>query len=226
MGKTKAHTRYKNKANKVVPGVTTIIGGNLGWNTQVLIAWARRTALAGEDPDKVRDKAADIGTLAHALIEEHITTSAPHLEPVIAEKAEYSQNDLDIAENAFLAYLEWENRMGIDLTDERVRAEERLVSEWLQYGGTLDFIAPIQGVLSLIDFKSTNGLYPEHRIQLAAYGWLYEENYGEALPLHLLQVSKTEGDFHHHKFDDLSDEFEVYRLLRRIHALGLAIKKR
>jgi len=222
--KTKAHTRYKNKEGKIVPSVTTIIGGNLGWNKGALIGWTRKMALQGIDPSKERDEAADIGTLAHALIEEHITTLAPHLDVISVERELYSPANLDKAENAFLSYLSWEEQSNIDLTDPRVQTEVRLVSEWLQYGGTLDFIAPVNGVLSLVDFKSSNAIYPEHRIQLAAYEWLYEEEYGEEIPTHLLQVSKEEGDFHHHQFVDLTNEMEIFRLLARLHQLHKIVK--
>jgi len=222
--KTKAHTRYKNIEGKVVPSVTTIIGGNLGWNKGALIGWSRKMALQGIDPNKERDEAADIGTLAHALMEEHITTTAPHLESVFVDKDLYSPANLAKAETAFLAFLSWVEQYNVDLTDPRVQSEVRLVSEWLQYGGTLDLIAPIDGVLSLVDFKSTNALYAEHRIQLAAYEWLCEEEYGEVIPTHLLQVSKDEGDFHHHTFADLSDEMEIFRLLVRLHKLHKVVK--
>ena len=222
--KTAAHTRYKNAEGKVIPSVTTIIGNNLGWNKGALMGWARKMALQGIDPNKERDEAADIGTLAHALMEEYITTTAPHLEPVRVDKSLYSPANLDKAETAFLAFLEWVNQYNVDLTDTRVQSEVRLVSEWLQYGGTLDLIAPVDGILSLVDFKSTNALYAEHRIQLSAYEWLYEENYGEAIPTHLLQVGKDEGDFHHHKFADLSNELEVFRLLIRLQQLQKVVK--
>lgn len=222
--KTKAHTRYKNKEGKVVPSVTTIIGGNLGWNKGALIGWTRKMALQGIDPSKERDEAADIGTLAHALIEEHITIISPHLDVVSVDKDLYSPANLKKAETAFQSYLMWEEQNNVDLTDSRVQTEVRLVSEWLQYGGMLDLIAPIDGVLSLIDFKSTNALYPEHRIQLAAYEWLCEEEYGEEIPTHLLQVSKEEGDFHHHQFVDLSKEMEIFRLLCRLHQLHKAVR--
>jgi len=222
--KTKAHTRYKNAEGKVVPSVTTIIGGNLGWNKGALIGWARKMALQGIDPNKERDEAADVGTLAHALIEEYITDKAPHLEVVPLDRDLYAPANLEMAMNAFNAFVNWEEQYEVDLTDERVRAEERLVSEWLQYGGTLDLIAPVSGELALIDFKSTNDLYAEHRIQLAAYEWLYEENYGEAVPTYLLQISKDAADFHHHHFADLSNELEIFRLLARIHDLHKVVK--
>jgi hypothetical protein len=181
-------------------------------------------ALQGIDPNKERDEAADIGTLAHALMEEHITITAPRLEPVLVDKDLYSPVNLAKAETAFLAFLNWVEQYNVDLTDPRVQSEVRLVSEWLQYGGTLDLIAPVDDILSLVDFKSTNALYAEHRIQLAAYEWLYEETYGEMIPTHLLQVSKDEGDFHHHSFADLSNEMEIFRLLARLHQLHKVVK--
>jgi hypothetical protein len=222
--KTKAHTRYRNEEGKIVPSVTTIIGSNLGWNKGPLIAWARREALAGNDPEKQKDEAADIGTLAHALIEEYITDKAPHLEIVPVDRDLYSPHNLEQAENAFDAFKVWEEKYNVDITDERTRSEERLVSEWFQYGGTLDLIAPIDGVLSLIDFKSTNAVYPEHRIQLAAYQWLYEEHYGISPPTHLLQIGKEEPTFHHYQYPDLSSEFAVFKALIHINGLRKQIK--
>ncbi len=222
--KTKAHTRYKNDDGKVIPSVTTIIGGNLGWNKGALIGWSRKMALQGIDPNKERDEAADVGTLAHALIEEYITEKAPHLEVVPVDRDLYAPANLEMATNAFDAFVEWEEQYKVDLTNPVVQAESRLHSEWFQYGGTLDLIAPMDGVLSLIDFKSTNDLYVEHRIQLAAYEWLYEENFGEAVPTHLLQVSKDAADFHHHSFADLSGEMEAFRILVRLHQLHKTLK--
>ena len=64
--KQKVHTKYYLADGTQVPSVTTIIGGQLGWNKRMLMAWSKREAAAGRDPDKVRDKAADIGTLAAA----------------------------------------------------------------------------------------------------------------------------------------------------------------
>lgn len=222
--KTKAHTRYKNAEGKVIPSVTTIIGGNLGWNKGALIGWARKMALQGIDPNKERDEAADVGTLAHALIEEYITEKAPHLDVVPVDRDLYSAANMEMARVAVEAFVLWEDQYEVDLTDPRVQVELRMVSEWFQYGGTLDLLAPVGNIFSLIDFKTTNALYAEHRIQLSGYEWLYEENFGEAVPTHLLQVSKDAADFHHHTFADLSNELEIFRLLIRLHQLHKLVK--
>lgn len=208
MRKTQAHTVYRSRDGKAVPGVTTIINSNLGWNKNVLVAWARRTALAGEDPDKVRDAAADIGTLAHHLIRCHLLDIKP-------DTSDYSSNTIDRAENAFLAFLEWESMHRL----KALEIEESYVSEVYRYGGTLDLVAQVDQQLALVDFKSSNGVYAEHRIQLAAYLQLRRESYGEALVPHLLQIGKDDGAFHHHRFNSLQREWEVFRCCLRLHQL-------
>ena len=68
---TKQHTVYKTSDGERLPGVTTVIN-ELGWNKNMLIAWSRREALAGNDPNKIKDEAAKPGTLTHSFIEGHI----------------------------------------------------------------------------------------------------------------------------------------------------------
>lgn len=222
--KSKVHTRYRNTANKIVPSVTTIIGGNLGWNKGVLLGWTKKMMRQGIDPDKVRDAAADVGTLAHSLIEEHITERAPHLETVPVNRDDYSPAHMKLAMNAFQAFLDWAETWEINFESPDVLSEERLVSEWYQFGGTLDFIVPLQGELVLIDFKTSNGLYVEHRIQLAAYQYLYKEHTGLLLGTHLLQFGKEEPTFHHHPFPNLDKEFEAFKHLAALHQLHKELK--
>jgi len=87
------HTRYRLNDNTIVPGVTTIIGGQLSWNKQMLIFWARKEALAGNDPMKVKFEAANIGTLAHYMVECHIN-SVLTKEKVTPYLDDYSKNDI------------------------------------------------------------------------------------------------------------------------------------
>ena len=53
------------------PSVTTIIGDNLGWNKNALMAWAKRQTALGYDADAMLKDAGEIGTLLHILIEAH-----------------------------------------------------------------------------------------------------------------------------------------------------------
>ena len=188
MAKTKAHTAYKLKNGKRVKGVTTILS-NLGWNKNVLVAWARRTALAGDDPDAVLKEAGAIGTLAHYLCECDIKGEEPELD-------DYSAEQIEKAENAFLGYLEWKK-----MTKPKYEAIElKMVSEKYKVGGTADFVARINNSLVLGDIKTSKGIYPEMTAQLAAYRKMYIEIQPKAKieSAMILMLDKNSGAFSHH----------------------------
>ena len=188
MAKTKAHTAYKLKNGSRVKGVTTILN-NLGWNKNVLVAWARRTALAGDDPDAVLKEAGAIGTLAHYLCECDIKGEEPELD-------DYSAEQIEKAENAFLGYLEWKK-----MTKPKYEAIElKMVSEKYKVGGTADFVARINNSLVLGDIKTSKGIYPEMTAQLAAYRKMYLELQPKAKieSAMILKLDKNSGAFSHH----------------------------
>jgi hypothetical protein len=222
MAKTSAHTKYFSKDGVRLPSVTTILY-NLGWNKGALIGWARKTALAGEDPEAVKREAADIGTLAHAIIEEYIIDQAPHLDIAQEDrinKNQYTPEQVEKAENAFNAFMQWSDKHNPDYTDERTETEIKMISPWWNYGGTIDFLVVLDGVLSLVDFKTSNAVYADHKIQLAAYQNMVRENLGiEEIPTHLLRISKDDNSFHYHTYPDLSKEWEVFTHLLAIHRL-------
>jgi len=209
--KTKAHQRYKTKDGKVVPGVTTIIDANLGWNKRALMAWARREALKGNDPDLIAQEAAESGTLAHYLVECHIKDTKPDV-------GDYSPNQLEAAQRGYDAFLDWEAENEV----EYLEIEKKVVHEELRYGGTIDIIAKHDGRLWLIDLKTSKGLYPEMVLQTAAYAEGYESQENVHIDeCFLLQLNKTDGDFHYKRIshEARAAAWRVFRNLLEIHKL-------
>jgi len=222
---TKAHARYRLKPTEqfpkgeIVPGVTTIIDSQLGWNKRVLMAWARREALAGRDPDKILSQAGDIGGAVHTLIEAHVK-SLIQSEKVEPDLSKYTAEDIDKAETAFLAFLDWEK--GHKLT--YLESEKQVVSEMYRYGGTIDILAQTNGVLWLIDPKSSKGIYNEFILQVVAYdqanmemdatGKLVDE-------IHLLHLGKQNGEFSDLKVSPVQREiaWESFKHCRRLYDL-------
>lgn len=217
MSKTKAHQRYRLKPTakypkgEIVPGVTTIISNQLAWNKNALIAWARREALAGKDPDKIRDEAAESGTCAHYLIECHIKGKEPDLE-------DFTQAQIDKGENGFLAFLDWEKENKLDYK----AIEFGVVSEKYRYGGTIDMIASKNGDLWLLDLKTSKGVYAEHKVQVAAYKNAYEEQEQKEInECHIIQLSKDDGSFQHHKLskEQIWDGWDAFKYCRALYDL-------
>lgn len=204
MSKTKAHTRYRLKPTEqfpkgeIIPGVTTIIDSQLGWNKRILIAWARRLALAGQDPDKVLEQAGDIGSIVHLLIEAHVKGKINNKETV-ADLEDFSSADIIKARTAFSAYLDWEKHNDLIY----VASEKRVVSESCRAGGTIDILAKNNEHLWLIDPKSSKGIYPEFIIQVSAYVLFYKEQEGKDInEVHLLHLGKEDGSFADHKLSE------------------------
>jgi hypothetical protein len=201
---------YKNAHGETIPGTTTVIGQNLGWNKQQLLWWANQQGLAGKNHRDTATAAADIGTQAHAMVEAHIKGLAvPDGDPK--------------AVAAFNEYLEWEKRTSIKI----VGSEIALVSEAHQYGSTLDAMGEHEGVHELLDWKSSNGCYPDHVIQLAAYGENWIENHPDK-PIrraHLCRFGK-EGGFHHHSWawTDLQPAWLAFLHLRALHDVQKKLK--
>jgi len=214
MSKVEIHRRYVNKEGIQVPGVTTIL--NL-LAKPALIHWAWEQGCQGLDYRKVRDKASDIGTLAHYLIECEIKGEEP-------DTSEYSEKDIDKAENAFLAWLEWKDSKG---KIETVASEIPLISERYQYGGTLDWVLKQNGNVILVDFKTSNRVYDEMTYQLAAYRHLWNENNPDKKikECYILRIGKEDGEFEQRRFKNLDREFQIFLHLLKIYKLQKEIKR-
>ena len=75
-----------------------------------------------------------------------------------------------------------------------LKNELKLVSERYQYGGTIDCLASLNGKKTLIDYKTCNGIWDSHRIQVAAYYNLLQENNIEVEQAVILRIGRSEEE--------------------------------
>jgi len=203
--KAKQHTVYKNKANKRVPGTTTITGV---LDKPALKFWANKLGLEGIKVKEYVDDLASIGTLAHYMIECHVKNDIPNLD-------DYSKNQISSAETSFLKYLEWEKSVDIKY----VGSELQLVSEKYQYGGTIDILAEINGVLTLVDIKTCKALYPDQDLQVGGgYFPLLIENGYDVKQAVIVRVGRSEAE-------GLNAEYKVINNLEGFQNLFYLCKK-
>lgn len=210
--------KYRLADGTIIPGVTTIIGNNLGWKSGALMYWAWEQGMEGKNFRESTKEAADAGTVAHALAEADIKGLQATIPPGTSEAI------LAKANSAFEAYRSWKEMTKIELLE----SESPYVSESHRYGGTIDALGTVNGKRVLVDFKTSNGLYPDHIIQVAAYTYLWEENHGERLDggIHILRFSKEGGDFHHHFYPRarVDDPFHAFLHLRALSDLKKPIE--
>jgi hypothetical protein len=175
---------YRTAAGARVPGVTTV-NKNIGWSTENLIRWANRQGLKGIDiraPGGSRE--ADVGTLVHALVEAEINGAPP---PAIPEQYRAQ------AEQGLASFQRWLRQTRIEI----IATEAYGVDEEYRAGWCLDALGLEEDGVSLLDWKSGGGPYPEHFLQAAAYTTFVERLLGEKLcGAHVCRFGKDTGIFH------------------------------
>ncbi len=143
----------------------------------------------------IKNDAADIGRAAHAEIEKMIRTGeAPTtMDPRVC--------------NAVKAYMAWaaENAFLPQFSERRVC----LISH--KVAGTVDCVGQLRGKRVLIDFKTSNSIYPEMELQVAAYVKAWEETYGSAIEdVKILRIGKDKAEFECHSVDHIDQLYSVF----------------
>jgi hypothetical protein len=200
--KNTVHTVYRNKEKKRIPSVTTIIGQLA---KPQLIPWANGLGLKGIEYKKYMDDVAIVGTLVHEMIQGYFTGEEVDLK-------EYSQNDIERAENAMKSFYNWVSSVEV----KPIRNEIKLESD--KFGGTTDMLAEINGELNLVDFKTGNGIYDDYFIQLAGYNLMLKEY--KIKKFTIVRVGRDEHDEYETKSISNIDRYEqIFKLLLKIYEL-------
>jgi len=218
---------YYNAAGDKIPGTTTIIGrfkesgGLIQWAYKSGREHERLVAQGKTAPRHLYDvvqAAADAGTIAHDMIEADIIGqdfTTPDAPAEILAKAG----------NAFDQYRKWRRDSRIEI----IATERSYVSEQYQFGGTVDGIGmDSDGQIVLLDWKTSNSVYADYLIQLAAYAILLQECAPDWTPqgFHLLRVAKESADFAHHYYGELDDARQSFLLMRELYGIDQRLKKR
>lgn len=206
---TNAHQRYYTRDGALVPGVTTITNMLA---KPALVVWANRLGLEGVDTNKYVDKAANIGTCAHYLVQCHLSGEEPDL-------SNFTPQEVSMAKNALSKYLEWEKQFTVS----PLLLETPLVSELYKFGGTIDCYAKLNGEPWLLDFKTGKAIYDEMFTQVAAYRALLHENgYSVSGGVAILRIGRDESEGFEYRVigeEELSRQWEIFKHLLAIYYL-------
>ena len=194
---SKAHTIYKDSNGMRVPGATTITGL---LNKPQLVSWANKLGLDGIDSSKYTDEAAKVGTLAHEMIQCDLQGMTPDLD-------QFSKVQVDLAENAALSFYEWKKNHTIV----PIFCEKSFVSDKFGFGGTCDCYCELDGVPTLLDFKTGKAIYEEYFVQVSAYKELLEERGYKVEQVMILRVGRDETEgFEHRSIGDTEGYFQIF----------------
>lgn len=111
-------------------------------------------------------EAADYGTMAHAWLESHLKGVSVDLGALP-----------EPARNAVNAYLAWEQQHEL----KTIKTEETFYCCKLNYAGTADWVGMIDGELTLMDWKSSSGIFFNYPIQVLGYAIADEMQHADRL---------------------------------------------
>jgi len=108
----------------------------------------------------------------------------------------------------------------------KILASERMVfSKEHYYAGTCDFVAEIDGVQGVGDIKTSSGIYPEMRLQTAAYQHAIQEEKEMQFPVRwIIRFDKKTGEFEAKSFTDFDLDFQGFKAALTIHRTMKAIQ--
>ncbi len=204
-----------------LPSVTTILGRFK--ESGGLMQWAFKQGQEGKAHlYEERDKAAECGTLAHEMVEAFVN-GGNHMAVLEGQPKDMVEKSL----NAFQMFRQWHENNKIEIISKW--QEIQMVSTNYRYGGTPDAIGrDVDGNLVLLDWKTSNAVYADYLLQLAAYKELWEENGGEAITggFYLCRFSKDFPDFSVHYYEELEKPWAMFKYLLKAYRLDKDIKKR
>jgi len=205
--KSKAHTRYRLQDGTIIPGVTTITGL---LDKPAIMYWANNLGLSGIDVRKQLDYLGNIGTLAHYLVMCHLKGETP-------DTSDYTPNQLDIAENSLIKFMDWEKEHELN----PVAIETPMVHEGLRYGGQPDWVGYVDDIPEIIDIKTADAIYNEHWYQVSGYAEMAAyNNIIKPQRFRILGLPRDDkGSFHEEVKNNLDHEFKVFQKLLELYQI-------
>lgn len=214
--------QYKSKEGARLPSVTTILGRFK--DSGPLMHWAFSQGKAAERGEinrlyDKRDEAAEIGTLAHEMAEAHIHGIDPA--KLLASYDNLGDEAMAQARQAFDMFARWCEIVNVQW----LHTEVPLISERLGVGGTVDAVALVGGKLSIVDFKTSKGIYADYWVQCAAYADFWLEATGEQIEeVHILRFGKHKPEFEHQFRQGYANEKRAFDLMVDLYTTLKAIK--
>lgn len=218
-------TGYRLADGTRVDGVTTVL--NRWKDAGGLLYWACDQGKAIERGEIAhlydkRDEAADIGTIAHEMCDAYLKGKDPWK---VCEELSKTPEAAAKATQAYRMFLHWWETNGLEVH----ASEIPLVSEKYRFGGTPDWILKIRDGLAIGDIKTSNAIYRDMLMQVAAYKQLWEENHPDE-PItggfYVCRFSKEYPDWEQRYFGELDVAWREFQLLVEAYELDKQLKKR
>jgi len=213
--KSTSNKKTKNLEYKFVPSVTWIADsypkgiGYFKWLAQK--GW--------DEAESLKKEAGEKGSKVHLAIEKLIAGEKVKMEDKFLNKDKDTEEELSLEEwECLMSFSEWFNKVKPE-----VLANEVVVwNDKDNYAGTVDLLAVIDNKVWLIDFKTSQNIWPSHEIQIAAYKHaLKNKDFRikdvSKIRLAILQIGYKRNK-KSYKFTEIEDKFDLFLAAKAIWA--------
>lgn len=167
--------------------------------------------------------AANIGSLAHRYLHAELSYRAGVLteRPTMTIKADtvlapnFTQEMIDLAGASITAGLQFLDEHHV----EPIMFERMMWSPTHGVVGTADLIAKVDGVLSVLDWKTSSAIFPEYHLQTACYAMMAMEEFGDVIQdRYVVNVKKSGGlEFEKRDLSSYSEDLDCFLAARTIY---------
>ena len=203
------HRFWDDKGNHIesVSGITGILDKSqalMGWAVNQMGYYLLQSGgeitkeiieRAKKEYKNIKQEAIDIGEQIHKWISLWILDKNPPM----------PENEKVI--NGITAFLKFQKENNIKW----IESERVIYSKKYGYAGILDAIGKIGKNILLVDFKNSNGIYPEMRFQVAGYSIAWEEENKKKIDkAMLIRLGKDTGEFEVLELTDIEKEKKAF----------------
>jgi CRISPR/Cas system-associated exonuclease Cas4 (RecB family) len=235
-----SHT-YKTKDNELYTGVTTILQVRqkdfLKWWTVKMMyefledklkdvqgitnkEWKELLMEGKKAHTKRTDQALNIGSAVHDYLEAYIKKT-------LGEEIKLSDETLAVlekeeAKNSIKSFMDWEKENKVKW----LKSEMIVASHKYKFAGTMDFLAVVNGKLTLGDFKTSSMISEDAYLQTAAYQICLEEMGLDKIQQRLILRIPKDGKEVEARIvpTDIDFDKQTFLSLREAHKWNLYIK--
>lgn len=179
-----------------IPRTTEILSSML--HEEYLMTWSNSLGFKRIGYKAYLREAADKGTYTHHSIEKFLIDK---VEPDFNKIPLFAR---DAAMNGYESFIAWWTYVNRSNKVKVLEVEKKLVCKY--FGGTLDCLLEINGKKWLIDFKTSNHVGYRYYLQLASYAYMLREIGIEVDGCLILQLDKTNIEYHEYVLDLANNE--------------------
>jgi len=204
--------------NEYYPSVTTIIGEILE-EPVGLVKWKQNNV----DWEKQSNRSAILGTLAHYRILNSLAPQTLETPDIPFDKLPY-----DTLKMVDLCQIMWDE-LDLEIGYPR-KVEKFAINAEYRFAGKPDLVAPIKGVYTLVDLKTSREVRESHKLQMGGYSVLLEKTPERAilvslhphergnahLRAHMVVMPRRELDEYADRFIEMAKEFHKRNLAEKL----------